>query len=776
MNFYKLILILSFFSCVKNATAQIVLTVAGQAEIPGHVDGPAFDATFNNPHGIAVDTDGNVYTCDRWSHLIRKITPDGMVSVFAGIAGMSGEIDGDTTVALFNEPWGICVDHEGNILVADTRNNKIRKITQSGMVTTVAGSGNFGSSDGQGASSTFGNPTGIECDELGNIYVADHLTHIIRKVDANGLVTTIAGTAYLMGATDGPGGVASFARPYGLSLDLDGNILVADEWNHRIRKIDSDGIVSTVAGNGIIGADDGTSSNATFNYPWDITVDSLGNIFVADGYNYLVRKITTDSMVSSFVGSVGATGATDGMGSLATFSGATGIAISPLTKEIYVGDAYNNLVRKIIDLNQGVSVLLQGNASPNICSGEPLEVYASPDIYNNYFFYLDGQIVQSGSSPNFSTSDLDPGVHQIKVVVQDSGNTFQSNPKSITVFALPEPSISIVGETMFYTGDSVVLVASQADAYFWTTGETTATIKVKESGDYQVEVGDANGCFGLSEMVTVEVLNNPSAPNISMNGPSNICPGTSSFLYSDYTTNNQWLKDGWPISNATAASLEVNTSGLYQVQVLLPSGTIVLSEPVEIQVLPTFDLNFTSDNTSILPGDSVYFQVSYPNLSGFQWEFGDVNSINNSSNLANPTHTYLNNGVYDVMLSASSTNGCRDTVYKENFIRVSNTVDPNSGNNNNVDIGDLFIPTAFTPNGDGENDILYVRGSNIVDLTFNVYNKWGAMIFESSSIEYGWNGQQNGVGVQNGNYVYCVSVTKTDGSTKQLAGRVSVIR
>ena len=411
-------------------------------------------------------------------------------------------------------------------------------------MSTIAGSGNFGSSDGLGTASTFGNPTGIECDNVGNIYVADHLTHIIRKIDPTGMVTTIAGTAYQMGAEDGPGGIASFARPYGLSLDLDGNILVADEWNHKIRKIDAQGIVSTIAGNGVIGSTDGEVENASFNYPWDITVDSLGNIFVADGYNYLIRKITTDGMVQSFVGSLETTGANDGMGQNATFSGATSIAISPLTKEIFVGDAYNNLVRKIIDLNQGVSVLMAPNNSSTICLGEVVEMYASPDIYSSYFFYVDDQIVQTGSNPNLSTSNLDVGTHQIKVVIQDNGNTFQSSPRTITVLPLPKPTISIVGETSFYEGDSVVLVASQGTTYFWSTGESTPTISVKESGIYTLEVSDQNNCFGVTEAIEITVLNIPDAPQITLNGSPNICSGHSTELLSNYENGNQWLKDG----------------------------------------------------------------------------------------------------------------------------------------------------------------------------------------------------------------------------------------
>ena len=612
-----------FFLTIHNSIGQIVVTVAGQIEIAGHENGPAFDATFNNPHGIAIDENGNVYTADRWSHLIRKITPDGMVSIFAGLPGISGDLDGDVSVATFYEPWGICVDKNGDILVADTRNNKIRKITQSGIVSTVAGSGNFGASNGIGTSSSFGNPTGIEVDANNNIYVADHLTHAIRKIDPVGVVTTFAGTPFQPGAIDGPGGIASFYRPYGLTLDASGNIFVADEWNHKIRKITPSGIVTTFAGDGALGSDDGEVTNASFNYPWDVTIDSLGNVFVADGYNYVIRKITTDGMVNSFVGALEVTGATDGMGAAATFSGATSIAISPFTKEIFVGDAYNHLVRKIIDLNQGVSVLISGNADNDICNGEIIDVFASPDTYTDYFFYVDGELAQSSSSVNFSTSNLGPGSHQIQVVVQDDGNTFQSSPITINVH-----------------------------------------------------------------------------------------------------------------------------------------------EPI--------DIDFTTEITNKSIGQIFEFELSISELENVLWDFGD----NNTSTDISPTHIYALPGEYSVSITGTDINGCQFEKTKENYIIVTDDgVDPPDPTEppQNVD-DDIFIPNAFTPNGDGENDIFFIRGSNLLEVTFSVFNEWGEEIFQSMDQMNGWNGEHNGTIVQNGNYVYCATYTKADGTEETVAGRITVLK
>ena len=267
-------------------SAQQVSTIAGVLETPGFNDGNALSARFFNPHGIALDEAGNAYIADRYNHTIRRLSVDGQVTTLAGKAGFSGAEDGIGEEARFNEPWGICAAADGTVYVADTKNNKIRQVSTDGRVTTFAGTGNFGTSDGVGIRATFGNPTGIEVDEFGNLYIAEHLTHTIRKIDTKGVVSTIAGIPYIPGEEDGQGREAQFFRPYGLTLDNQGNILVADEWNHKIRRVTPEGVVTTVAGIGEVDLINGTAQEAAFNFPWDLTVDEFDNIYVVDGYNY----------------------------------------------------------------------------------------------------------------------------------------------------------------------------------------------------------------------------------------------------------------------------------------------------------------------------------------------------------------------------------------------------------------------------------------------------------------------------------------------------------
>ena len=783
----NLITLLILFSITINLQAQLVTTVAGQPEIAGASDGSAFDATFNNPHGIAISIGGIVYVSDRWSHTIRKIELDGTVSTFAGTAGISGDTDGDASVALFHEPWGLSVDYLGNVLVADTRNNKIRKITPDGVVSTIAGSGNYGTSNGVGTAATFGNPTGIESDEVGNIYVADHLTHIIRKIDALGFVTTLAGKPYQMGDADGQGNQASFRRPYGLTLDNNGDILVADEWNHKIRRITPEGLVSTVAGIGLIGSDNSLALSSSFNYPWDMTVDSLGNIFVADGYNYLVRKITPEGQVSTYAGTLEVTGATDGEGTNATFSGATAIAFSPVTQELYIGDAYNNLVRKITDLEQGVSIGLISGSSV-ICEGEVVTINANPNIFDAYHFYLDNQVVQSGSNPIFETNQLTSGNHTFQVLATDNSGSSTSNEITIQVLEGETPTITTVGATTFFEGDSVILIASFGADYFWSTGETTPTISVLETGIYTVEVVGPNGCVGTSDPVEIIVQTNPDAAIITIQGETTFCENESSLLISSSTENNQWLKDGWAINGATSENYEVNTTGTYQVQVTHPSGIVTISEPISITVLPAFEVDFSVSETEGSTDDTFIFSISNTNISNVHWTFGDGNT---STNLT-PEHQYGQEGTYSVGLIAINENGCRDSLIQENLILVENDTLDNSGNGNqgNGNTGnpnpnpnnptnnsdEVFIPTAFTPNADGENDILFVRGGSIVEINIMVFNQWGEMVFQSFSMEYGWDGKVENKNAQIGNYVYLLEYVNKDGIRKKHSGRVTLLR
>jgi sugar lactone lactonase YvrE len=319
-----------------------VSTLAGSGAI-GSADGIGTLASFKSPNGVAIDNANNVYVADYLNNKIRKITPAGVVTTFAG-SNIGGSADGIGTAASFVQPTGVAIDISGNVFIVDQGNHKIRKATPSGVVTTFAGSGTPGFSNGSGATAMFDVPSGIAVDNAGNVYVADQYNNMIRKITAAGVVSTLAGTgAY--GSTDGPGTLASFNFPTGVAIDNAGNVYVADKVSNKIRKITAAGFVSTLAGTGLVGSVDGVGTSASFYYPSGVAVDNVGNVYVADQYNKKIRKITAAGIVSTLAGT-GLQGSADGASALASFNYPPGVALDN-AGNVYVADQQNNKIRKI---------------------------------------------------------------------------------------------------------------------------------------------------------------------------------------------------------------------------------------------------------------------------------------------------------------------------------------------------------------------------------------------------------------------------------------------
>lgn len=279
-----------------------VSTLAGTGNI-GAINGIGQLASFNRPSGIAVDGNGNVFVADAGNNLIRKITTDGTVSTLAGTIAAVDTGNTVTSQPLFSSPSGVAVDASGNVYVADAGNNRICVINPAGVTRTLTGKGAAGSNDGPGISATFNNPTGVAVDLSGNVYVADLLNNIIRKVAPDGTTSTIAGNGDT-GSQDGIDTAARFYFPNSLAVDASDNVYVTDDINNLIRKIAPDGTVSTLAGSGQAGAQNGSGAMASFNDPAGIAVDASGNIFLADANNNLIRKITPAGVVSTLAGSI----------------------------------------------------------------------------------------------------------------------------------------------------------------------------------------------------------------------------------------------------------------------------------------------------------------------------------------------------------------------------------------------------------------------------------------------------------------------------------------
>ncbi|MGH7943608.1 MAG: hypothetical protein ACREF9_01150, partial [Opitutaceae bacterium] len=275
----------------KITPGQVVSTLAGTAGVFGNNDGSGNAARFNFPVGIAVDSAGNVYVTDSKNFTIRKITAAGVVTTFAGAPFQIGSTDGPGATARFFLPYGAAVDTAGNVYVAEGGNHLIRKISAAGVVSTLAGGAQqSGFVDGAGTAARFNTPWGLALDSGGNLYVADSGNNAIRRVTPAGVVSTVAGQPGAGAAQDGPVAVARFNQPRGLAVDSGGNIFVADYGNAVLRHISADGSVSTLAGSaGIVGSTDSVGAAARFYDLTDVVVDGT-TVYVADTSNNSIRR------------------------------------------------------------------------------------------------------------------------------------------------------------------------------------------------------------------------------------------------------------------------------------------------------------------------------------------------------------------------------------------------------------------------------------------------------------------------------------------------------
>lgn len=324
----------------SNKSYNMVTTFAGSGLPNASEDGVGTQATFWRPEDLVADAGGNLYVVEVGASKIRKISPSGVVTTFAGNV-IPGSIDGIGIKASFVGPSGLTIDSSGNLYIADTGNNKIRKISPTGVVITVAGTGVGGNVDGDKSQASFHGPTDVAIDASGNLYVADISNNKIRKITPLGVVSTFAGSG-VEGTIDGTGVLASLHHPNSITIDISGNLYVSEWGSHKIRKISPAGVVTTLAGGGIYGVD-GTGSIAGFALPGGLTIDTLGNLYVADIHSNKIRKITPNGVVTTFAGT-GIAGSLDGLLSTATFDRPFGIAIDN-NGNIYV--AGNGIIRKI---------------------------------------------------------------------------------------------------------------------------------------------------------------------------------------------------------------------------------------------------------------------------------------------------------------------------------------------------------------------------------------------------------------------------------------------
>jgi NHL repeat/Secretion system C-terminal sorting domain len=404
--FYKLLFSVCILLTSPGAQAQIIRTIAGidSGSYFSGDGGPATAANFHTPTGVAMDTLGNIYVADNWNHRVRKIDTFGIVSTFAGNGTLGYSGDGaQATDAKFNQPTNVTTDRSGNVYISDEFNHVIRKVNASGIVTTIVGTGMSGytGDNGPATAAHISSIYQTSFDRSGNLYIADQVNHVIRKVDTFGIITTVAGNGTLGYSGDGgPATAANLNAPSGIVSDSIGNLFIGDRLNNAIRKVDTSGIISTIAGTGTSGytGDGGPATAALLGRPIQLAIDSNGNLLFSDSYYNVIRIINPAGMITTIAGS-GAMGfgGDGGPAIAAALNYPDGLIFDRSGNLIFV-DAGNNRVRKI---SKPVGTLITRQI---VHHNKELILLPNP---NNGVFIIKGKVnVLSGSNLNFEVSDM----------------------------------------------------------------------------------------------------------------------------------------------------------------------------------------------------------------------------------------------------------------------------------------------------------------------------------------------------------------------------------
>lgn len=356
----KLIYLVAFLAPLAASSQSVITTIVGNGTAGNSGDGgPATAAQLSGPGGIAFDPAGNMYVSDFYSNVIRKVSTSGIISTYAGngLSGFSGD-GGPATAARFNGPLKMAFDNIGNLYVADHYNNRVRKISTTGVITTVAGTGSLGySGDGIPAtSSSVARPAGVRFSPAGEMYILDYNGSRIRKVSASGIISTVAGNG--VPASTGDGGPATAAQvkyPFAMEFDASGNLYIAEPEADKVRMIDAAGIIHPLAGSGVTGlaGDGGPATAAAMDHPAGVTVDLSGNVYITDQYNCRVRKVSS-GLISTIVGTTCGYSGDGGSPLAASISGSNEVAFDPAGNMILT-DNDNHVIRKITTCSAAIT-------------------------------------------------------------------------------------------------------------------------------------------------------------------------------------------------------------------------------------------------------------------------------------------------------------------------------------------------------------------------------------------------------------------------------------
>ncbi|RMG22086.1 MAG: PKD domain-containing protein, partial [Bacteroidetes bacterium] len=571
----------------------------------------------------------------------------------------------------------------------------------------------------------------------------------------------------------------------GIELDFEGNILVADEWNHLIRKVSPLGVVSTLAGNGQLGSIDGPALEAEFNYPWDVVADSAGTIYVMDGYNYTMRKIQ-NGQVETWVGEAGVDGAKDGVGIQASFSGATSLCMNHQTCEIYVGDAFNNLIRKVEKagrINIAADFSLPGDT---LCIGHQDIFRASPEIYPVYQLYINGNPVATSSTPEIPYTFEQSGSYELRFAGIDSSGA-EVLSQSLRLYVVERPLAGFTYQIVSVDAQGMRVqfeATSQAASYHWDFGDPASGAQntsslpnpehlYQQTGTYSVQLRVQNSRMCSDSLLKSDVIQYQDLllHSAEVTPGDSICQGSAlrfeagpaRFVQYEFYLNEQLVAQ----SDSPAVSFTFEQSGPVQLRAvgINARNERTLSQQFGLFVVPKPKADFSFSSRSTSRGLEVQFVNESTGATHYEWNFGDpASGPANTSEAEAPLHLYQQAGTYDVTLMASHLAHCTDTLFRKGAIIYQ----PQNQ--------DIFIPSAFSPNGDGLNDLFYVRGQDIQQLTLEIYNEWGELIQRITDPGKGWDGRKNGQLVQPDTYLYVARITTSHQAPMLLTGQVTILR
>ena len=537
--------------------------------------GPATAAQLARPQAIASDGSGNVYIADSRSNRVRKVTSSGIISTIAGngIAGYAGN-GGAATAAQLDFPVGLAIDGSGNVYIAEQGNQVIRKVNTSGIISTFAGSTPGYSGDGGLANTAqLNNPTGVAVDRGGNVYIADGSNGRIRKVNTSGIISTIAGGS---GGSIGDGGAATLANinySTGVAIDSSGNVYISAN-NNRIRKVNTSGIISTVAGNGTAGysGDGGAATAAVLNYPNGLAVDGSGNIYISDQSNNRIRVIHSSGIINTVAGN-GAQGYTgDGGAATATsLYSPSGVAID-VSGDILIADTYNNLIRKIYG-----PLAIGGNT--NICRSSTTPLYVS--IPGGTWSSSNTAVATIGSTG--LASGVAAGTAVISYVLS---NVCYSGVTTAVVTVYPQP-VPVSGATSVCTTSNTTLSDATAGGVWSSSNTGVATI-----GSTGIVAGVSAGTTTISYTIgaacsvgyTLTVSQTPA----SITGSTYVCSGSATTL-SDATSGGTW-------SSSNTAVATIGTTGIVSG---VSAGTVTISYVIDSRCVVGYTLTVIAQTASI---------------------------------------------------------------------------------------------------------------------------------------------------------------------------------